>query len=412
MYKKIFYIFILFIIIFTPVVLSTEDDDVGFSDEELVQQIQEASTKAIDTPNINSRSAVIMDRTTGVVIYEKNLNQVRKMASTTKVMTAIVVIEHANLDDIVTVSKKAGGTGGSTMGLKANDKVTVKDLLYGLMLPSGNDAAVALAEHVGGNLEGFARIMNEKAKELGLKSSNFVTPHGLDEESHYTTAYELAQMTNYALNMPLFAQIVKTEAHSVRINEYSKELRNTNELLGYLDGVYGVKTGFTNGANRCLVSSIKRGNLDLICIVLGADTKKDRTRDSISLIEYTYKNYKLEKIEDIINDNFNNWKNINEKRIVIDKGVYSSPELVLENIPYKEYPLKNGDTNRLEFKFSNTEFREAPISKNEVFGKMDVELDGKILFSINVINKKEIEKKKVNNYFFQIFTTIPTYISQ
>ena len=215
-------------------------------------------------------------------------------------MTSIVVLENANLQDIVIINKKAAGTGGSRLGLKVNDKITVHDLLYGLMLKSGNDAAVALAIHVGGSVEGFAKMMNEKAKELGCTNSHFVTPHGLDQSEHYTTAYELAYMADYALKIPKFKEIVGTKNYTITINNQPRVISNTNELLGNLNGVYGIKTGFTNGAGRCLVTACKRGELDIITVVLGANTKKIRTQDSIKLIEYAYKNYQVVDIEKIV----------------------------------------------------------------------------------------------------------------
>ena len=207
------------------------------------------------------------------------------MASTTKILTAIITIENSTLSDIVTISSKSAGTGGSRLGLHKDDKISVADLLYGLMLCSGNDAAVALAEHISGSVENFAILMNQKACEIGLNSSHFVTPHGLDN----------------------FRKYVGTKSQTITINTYSKTLNNTNELLGYLDGVYGVKTGFTNGANRCLVTAVKRNNMDLICIVLGADTKKDRTRDSIELIEYAFKTFFPYNIKEKIENEFQNW---------------------------------------------------------------------------------------------------------
>ena len=205
------------------------------------------------------------------------------MASTTKIMTATIIIENCNLNETVEISKKSAGTGGSRLGLKAGDKITIRDLLYGLMMRSGNDSAVALAEYAGGSIEGFAEKMNQKASDLGLNNTHFETPHGLDSDEHYTTAYELALLSNYALNNKIFAQIVGTKEYTITINGYPKQLSNTNELLGNLDGVYGIKTGFTNGANRCLVTACKRNNMDIICVVLGADTKNFRTQD-LSLI--------------------------------------------------------------------------------------------------------------------------------
>ena len=193
------------------------------------------------------------------------------MASTTKIMTTIVILEKADLNETVTVSAKAGGTGGSRLGLKRGDKASVRDLLYGLMLRSGNDAAVALAEHVGGSVKGFAELMNEKAIELGLTNTHFVTPHGLDDANHYTTALELAKLTDYAMDNETFAKIVGTKSTTIYINNQSRQINNTNELLGVLNGVVGVKTGFTNNAGRCLVTETKRNNMDIITIVLGAD---------------------------------------------------------------------------------------------------------------------------------------------
>lgn len=187
----------------------------------------------------------------GNIICGKNENKKTPMASTTKIMTAIVAIENCgDLNKIVIVSPKAAGTGGSRLGLKRNDKVTLNDLLYGLMLVSGNDAAVSIAEFVGGSVEGFAELMNKKAQELGLENTHFVTPHGLDEPEHYTTAVELAKIADYALNNATFSKIVATKEYSIHINNNNKNLRNTNELLGYLNGVKGVKTGFTNNARQ------------------------------------------------------------------------------------------------------------------------------------------------------------------
>ena len=148
---------------------------------------------------MNSRIGLIYDRASGRILYEKNGNKQTPMASTTIIMTAIVVIENANLKDTVKIDQKAAGTGGSRLGLKKNDKITVNDLLYGLMLRSGNDAAIALATYVGGSVDGFAKMMNDKAKSLGLVNTHFVVPHGLDNKEHYTTAYELAKITDYAL---------------------------------------------------------------------------------------------------------------------------------------------------------------------------------------------------------------------
>ena len=179
----------------------------------------------------NSRIALIYDRASGQILYEKNGEKQTPMASTTKIMTAIVVLENTDLTETVTINAKAAGIGGSRLGLKKNDKITVNDLLYGLMLRSGNDAAVALAIHVGGSVEGFASMMNEKAKEMRLTNSHFVVPHGLDNEGHFTTAYELAKMADYALKIDKFREIVSTKLTTININGYPKDLSNQRLLI-------------------------------------------------------------------------------------------------------------------------------------------------------------------------------------
>ena len=188
-FYKIFVAFTISILSFNYIVLA-DDENEETSDH--LSSLIEVSSSISNEPTINSKAAIVYDRTSGSILFGKNENEQRKMASTTKIMTAIIVLENANLDDIVTVSSKAARTGGSRLGLHTNDKISIRDLLYGLMLCSGNDAAVALAEYVGGDLPGFASLMNAKCDSLQLASTHFVTPHGLDNDEHFTTAYELA----------------------------------------------------------------------------------------------------------------------------------------------------------------------------------------------------------------------------
>ena len=350
---------------------------------------------------------MVFDRASKNILFEKNgLKQV-PMASTTKIMTSIVVLENADLTDVVTVDKKAAGTGGSRLGLKTNDKITVHDLLYGLMLKSGNDAAVALAIHVGKSVEGFAEMMNKTAKEMGLVNSHFVTPHGLDAKGHYTTAYELACMADYALQNPKFKEIVSTKTYNVTINNQPRVISNTNELLGNLDGVYGVKTGFTNGANRCLVTACKRGNIDIITVVLGADTKKIRTQDSIKLIEYTYKNYQIVDLEKIIKEQFEKWKQLNEKRIYINKGKTNYIHIELEQIPYKTIMIKNTEIDNINIEVNSLYYLEAPVSKEEIIGNVKIKLKDKTISTLAIKNEIGIEKKNIKDYFIDFLTLLP-----
>ena len=267
------------------------------------------------------------------------------------------------------------------------------------MLRSGNDAAVAIAEHVGGSIQGFAELMNKKAEELGLTNTHFVTPHGLDNSEHYTTAYELAKLTDYAMQNEKFATIVGTKVTTIYINNSPRQINNTNELLGTLNGVVGVKTGFTNNAGRCLVTETKRNDMDIITIVIGADTKKDRTKDSIKLIEYTFSNYKIFNLEEKITEQFNNWKNINEKRIQIIKGQESTLQLELGTIEKKTLAIKEEDIDKIEYEINTLTTIEAPIQKYTKIGTMNIKLNGEIIETIDIVNASEVKKKTWKNYF-------------
>lgn len=403
--RKIFCVYLLFLILFSSHCYA---DEIDYSDD-LDLQSFEASTDVSSAPNLNSRAAVILEKSTGTILFGKNENEKRKMASTTKIMTAIVVLENVeDLSEIVTISKKAAGIGGSRLGLSTAAKITVNDLLYGLLLCSGNDAAIALSEFVCGNVEGFVELMNQKASELGLNSTNFVTPHGLDDEEHYTTAYELALLTKYALENETFSKIVSTKNYSVFINDSPKSINNTNELLGYLDGVYGVKTGFTNGANRCLVTACKRGDLDIICVVLGSDTKKFRTQDSIKLIEYAFSNFEMVDIEAIIKDNFSEWKFENSLRFLINKGISNSVEPYIETLQYSKYPMNKSQIKDIRTEFDCTYHFEAPLLQNSKIGLLSLYVDDFKIYEVNIYSGNSVFRKSP---FFYIDNFLKNYSS-
>ena len=374
------------------------DDENELLNEPIIEENDkkeiEAAASSNTKPTINSRRYAIYDRLSGRCIYGKDENKQTAMASTTKIMTAIIVVENCKLEDVVTITAKAAGTGGSTLGINKDDKITVNDLLYGLMLRSGNDAAVALAIHTAGSLEEFANMMNQKAKQLNLKNTHFVTPHGLDNEEHYTTAYELAKITDYALKNKTIAKIVATKSTTIYINEMPRQINNTNELLGNVEGVYGVKTGFTNNAGRCLVTSVKRGDMDLIVVVLGADTRKDRAKDSMKLIEYAFKKYRVINVEEIINKEFELWKQINENRIYIDKGT-TNVELELEDIKIK----KLTGENEPKIEINAVSNLVAPVEKEKRIGTLTVKIGNEIIEEIEIKTKNEVNKRGIIEYF-------------
>lgn len=382
---------------------NVEDEQVDINEVE--KEAVEASNNAEEL-EINSRIALIYDRASGQILYEKNGEKQTPMASTTKIMTAIVVLENADLTETVTINSKAAGIGGSRLGLKKNDKITVNDLLYGLMLRSGNDAAVALAMHVGGSIEGFANMMNEKAKEMGLTNSHFVVPHGLDNEGHYTTAYELAKMADYALKIDKFREIVSTKLTTININGYPKAINNTNQLLGSISGVYGVKTGFTNGAGRCLVTACKRGDLDIITVIIGADTTKIRTADTIKLIQYASNNYEVVDIKEIVEEKFEQWLKINEGRIYVNKGIREHVELYLEELEFENMAVMKNEKDKVEVEFNSIFYLEAPVAENQVIGNMKVWVNGETIEILNICNKEEIAKKGLMDYFMQMLEIV------
>ena len=405
-YKIFICLFFIILLSFSPVLA----DDENFEYLSDLSTIQSSNSENITEPTINSRAAIVYERSSGKILYGKEENEKRKMASTTKIMTAIVVLENTNLDDIVTISSKAAGTGGSRLGLHKDDKISIRDLLYGLLLCSGNDAAVALAEHVSGDLSNFANMMNSKATSLGLSSTHFVTPHGLDDDNHYTTAYELALITNYALKNDVFANLVKTKTYTISINNHPKTLSNTNELLGNLDGVYGVKTGFTNGANRCLVTAVKRDNMDIICIVLGADTKKDRTKDSINLINYSFNNFKMVHIKEKITNEFVNWKICNSSSFRVEKGVSDSVDIIIQDIPYDFFPIKCNQTDDMSiYIYCNTELT-APLPSGSTLGYLAVSVNNQTVLTLNLYNSNSIALKSPTKFFNSFLKNYSYYL--
>lgn len=348
------------------------------------------------TPILNSRRYIIYDRLSKRSLYGKDIDKETAMASTTKIMTAIIVLENCNnLKEEFTIPEKVSHVQGSTLGLKKDDKITINDLLYGLLLRSGNDCAVALSIAIAENTENFISLMNKKAEVLGLAKTHFVTPHGLDDPNHYTTPYELALITDYALKNEKFAKIVKTVNYTIQINNVPKEIKNTNEVLcNNVEGVYGVKTGFTNNAGRCLVTSVKRNNLDFIIIVLAADSRKYRAEDTVKLINYAFKNYKYENLETEITEEFNNWQYINLERITVNKA-QNKLRVVLGN-----YKIKSLATNTdITFETNAISYKEAPIQKNEKVGNIIVKNGEEIIETIDILAANNVERKSIKDYY-------------
>lgn len=246
--------------------------------------------------DLSAVSAVLIEAETGTVLYQKNAGERRAMASTTKIMTALLTIEAGDLDREFTVDPLAIRVEGTSMGLQEGDRVSRRDLLYGILLPSGNDAANATAVSVSGSIPEFVKLMNSKAQELGLSDTHFVTPSGLDADGHYTTALDLARLTAYAMKEETFCEIVACRSAEVEFGNppYKRTLYNSNKMLARYDGAIGVKTGFTDNARRCLVSAAERDGVTLIAVTLNAG---DDWNDHTKMLDYGFTQLKAYPLE-------------------------------------------------------------------------------------------------------------------
>ena len=334
---------------------------VSFADAD--NSLDSFEVRAVPLPR--AKVACLMDYESGRVLFSHNDTQQVPMASTTKILTAIVAIENGNLDDIVTVSKNAADTWGSDIKLKAGEQMTLRQLLYGLMLNSGNDAAVAIAEHVGGSVEGFAEMMNKKAAEIGAVNSHFVTPHGLDVSGHYTTGRDLAEITRYALHNKVFSQIVGTKTISIP----GRTLHNTNELLGYLEGADGVKTGYTGLAGRCLVASATRNGRRYIAVALGCVTTQDRTQTCTELLNYAFDNYKTKELFP---------KGLPLAKIKVEKGKSDYVQVFTDKEGIS-VPVTDKEFDKVQVKMDYPAQLEAPVSNGMNVGTAYVMIDGNVI---------------------------------
>ncbi len=361
--------------------------------QESLEQIGQAEDETLEVstlPSINARSAIVIEYETGNILYEKNAYRKRPMASTTKIMTAIVALESCSLDEDVLISGKAAHMGGSVMGIKEGSTIKLIDLLYGMLICSGNDAAVAIAEHVGGSVEGFSELMNRKAIEIGAFSTSFSNPHGLDAENHYTTAYDLAKMARYALKNDVFNEIVKTKEYVYN----GRTLRNTNEMLVGYDGADGVKTGYTGLAGRCLVTSVTKSDMRFISVVLFCDSKNLRTSSSRQILDYAYDHYGrvnlLKKGEILGSVKINRSKTRQE----ISAGVSEN----LKTVVY------NGAKDTLYTRVSLPEDIMAPVKQGSILGTVSVFQGDRIIAETSLIAMGSAEKMALSDYISHVLS--------
>lgn len=376
----------------TDMIESVTEEDV-LTRAELIEVMSKAQNI-----NINATAALLYDKTYDKILYAKNIDSKLPNASTTKILTAIVAYENSNMDDIVEVSERAASIGGSTINLRKGNKVLMGDLMKGLLMSSGNDAAIAIAEHVGGSVENFCKMMNKRAKELGATNTNFVTPHGLDKEDHYTTIQDLLIFTKHFMEIPYLLEISNTSTANIKIDNYIRDLRTTNEMLSIYDAVNGIKTGFTGKAGRCLITSIASGERELITMVLGCETKKQRTTETVQLITYGYNNF-----EEV--DLFENMRKKFEIRV--KKSLNDKYEVILSG--HKKVLLQKGEANAIQYDYDMLYDLVAPLQKGEKIGRIQVHLYDEILTEIPIFIPYEITQKSFIQYFNEIIKNQKMY---
>lgn len=341
------------------------------------------------TEKVDAEAMLCLETNSGRVLYAKDEHKKLPMASTTKILTAILVIENnEDLNKKHLIPKEATRIEGSSIYLKEGEHLSVLELLFGLMLRSGNDAAVALAIITSGSVENFVKLMNDKCKSLGANDTHIVTVNGLHDDEHYTTASDLAKITAYAMKNKTFAEIVSTKEKSIS-SELDKKygyrfLKNKNKLLKMVEGADGVKTGYTLKAGKCFVGSVTRGNMQVVCVVLNSKTTFD---EATYLLEKAFKEYKMCKL-------FSKG-NLCEGEILNGKQKQKVPVLIKEDI---FFPLKADEISKVTGNVILDENLSAPLEDDSEVGRLEIKIENNLIFSQKLFTIK-VEKIKDENYF-------------
>lgn len=346
--------------------------------------------------NIDAKSAILVDYYTGEVIYEQNSDEALPPASITKIMTLLLGMEalesgKISLSDEVRISARAASMGGSQLWLEEGEMQTVENLFKAITIRSANDASVALAEHIAGSEEVFVKMMNEKAKELGMTNTNFMNASGLPHEKHYTSAYDVALMSIELLKHKNIHEWITTYMDEMLVGKKKDKVQslvNTNRLIKEYNGTTGIKTGSTNEAGFCLSASAKRDNLQLISVVLGSETSKIRFEESMKLLDYGFANYDsiaIGRKGDVID------------RVLVYKGDAQYTEAVLERDSFLLLP--KGSTGNVTKEIVLPDFVESPIEEGEEIGQLIIKVDGKEMDRVKLVSIKRVGKATLKEMF-------------
>ena len=324
-------------------------------------------------------SAIVVEETTGRILYESNAHLPLPMASTTKIMTALIALENCALDEIVTAGHNAFGVPGTSIYLEEGEQLTMEQMLYGLMLSSGNDAAVAIAEHVAGGVDAFCSLMNNRALELGCEQTHFVTPHGLPAADHYTTAYDLAMISREAMQNEVFRRIVSTQRATIPwlSRGYDRILTNKNRLLGNYEGAIGIKTGYTKAAGRCLSFAAERNGMTLIGVVLNCPDWFDV---SAQLLDKTYADYEMKRIfaaGDVVST------------VVVSGGTEKSVQVIVQSDV--SYPMLKGEEPNVII--SLPQELPAGFQKGEIVGVVQLLHNDMSLLEVPIVTKDRVDQR-------------------
>lgn len=354
-------------------------------------------------PNVAAKGAVLMDMGSGRVLWGKNENEPMSMASTTKIMTAIIALERGNINDMVTVSKNATLAPPVKMHLSEGERVRLYDLLLAMMLQSYNDSAVAVAEHICGNVDEFCEAMNLKAGELGCKNTHFETPNGLDKGSHHSTAYDMALITKYALENDDFVKLINTPSAQFKSSKSSYSFVNKDRLLREYEGALGVKTGFTNKAGQCFAGAAKRGDEGYVSVVLasgwGSTGKEQKWIDTKRILDYGFENY---GVKEVISEG----KNVGV--IAIERGEKDSTELVCRDFER----ITIGNNEQLTYKAEVPKSIRAPVKKGQRVGTYRAFIGNECVASSAIICIEDVKKTGFMGYAEDIFRVFVFYTGE